>query len=82
MVMTVLSLTVTVDGSSKDVAVATSSGNAALDQAAVHCVEGWKWWSIQKDGKATEVRWGTHVDWPKTHRGMVAAEFAKYNIPP
>jgi TonB family protein len=64
MVATVLSLTVTADGQTKDVTVAKSSGDADLDQAAVRCVQQWRWEPAQKNGQAIEFKGATYIAWP------------------
>jgi len=63
MVMTVVSLTVTKDGQSENVAVASTSGDATLDNAAILCVQKWKWIPVQEDGHPIEFGWGTYVRW-------------------
>jgi TonB family protein len=64
MVTTVLSLTVTIDGQTKDVTVAKSSGDTNLDQAAVLCVQQWRWEPARKNGQAIEFKGATYVAWP------------------
>ena len=60
---TELSFTVTVDGTVKDVAIVSSSGNSTLDETAISCVSSWKYRPAAKDGVAVEVPWKTVVSW-------------------
>jgi TonB family protein len=60
---TMLSFTVATDGSVKDIAVASSSGNETLDETAKSCVSAWKYRAATKDGVAVEVPWKAVVSW-------------------
>jgi TonB family protein len=51
------------DGEPKEIAIAKSSGNANLDQAAIACVTGWKYAPATKSGKPVETAWKADVVW-------------------
>lgn len=69
---TVLSFTVTAQGTVAQVAVKTSSGNADLDHAAVACASAWTYKPGTKKGAPVDtpwqatVAWKLHEDWPLT----------------
>jgi protein TonB len=60
---TEVSFTVGADGSVKDVSVAKSSGDTALDQIGVDCVTKWRFSPASRDGQPVEVRGSTKFDW-------------------
>ncbi len=51
------------DGSVKAVMIMKSSGNAALDKAAVACVKGWYYQPAILDQKPIEIAWRNDVKW-------------------
>jgi protein TonB len=60
---TLLSFRIAADGTTKDVTVQRSSGNAALDKAAVAGVRCWRYKPTMEDGKPVEVPWHAAVKW-------------------
>jgi len=60
---TMLAFTVETDGYVDNVKVATSSGNANLDAAAVTCARRWHYRPAAEDGKPIAASWQTAVDW-------------------
>jgi TonB family protein len=60
---TKLSLTVAADGTVKDAAVAETSGDAGLDQAAVSCASTWNYAPAMQNGAAIAVPWQVKVEW-------------------
>jgi TonB family protein len=60
---TVLAFTVTSDGSVENIKVATSSGNANLDTAAVTCAGRWHYRPGTMDGKPIDAPWKAQVVW-------------------
>ena len=60
---TVLGFTVGVDGIPRDVSIATSSGNADLDEAAIACVKTWLYRPATRDGNPIAVPWKAQVAW-------------------
>ncbi|HTT97121.1 MAG TPA: TonB family protein [Rhizomicrobium sp.] len=60
---TLMSFRVTADGSTKDVTVTKSSGNADLDAAAQTCVAQWKYRPAMSNGAPVEMPWQANVLW-------------------
>ena len=60
---TTLAFHIAVDGTTKDVSVAKSSGNPDLDAAAVQCVSGWHYVPASHDSKPVEADWKANVEW-------------------
>jgi TonB family protein len=60
---TELAFLITVEGMVKDVTITKSSGNAALDQAALICASAWRYNPPLDRGKPVEVRWKNSVRW-------------------
>jgi TonB family protein len=65
-----VSFTVTKDGSPMGTKVAKTSGDDALDVAALSCVSSSRYLPATKSGVTTEARWTRTVDWfpPRAHR--------------
>jgi protein TonB len=63
---TTLSFRITSQGTTADVAVSKSSGNADLDAAAIQCVSGWHYLPATKDGKPIDYPWQANVQWKLT----------------
>jgi TonB family protein len=63
---TALTFRIAVDGTTKDVVVEHSSGNADLDYAAVAGAQCWRYKPAMKDGKPVEVTWHAVVRWRLT----------------
>lgn len=59
----ILSFTVTADGDVANPTVATSSGHADLDQAAIECAGSWKYKPAVQNGQPVAVPWKTQVKW-------------------
>jgi periplasmic protein TonB len=67
--ITVLSFKIAVDGSIKDVGVATSSGSERLDEAAVKCASRWRYKpAVGENGSPIEVPWKAQVVWDLKNR--------------
>ena len=62
---TALSFLIREDGSTDDVAVAQSSGNADLDKWSTRCVKYWKYKPAIQDGKPIAMRWSAQVQWTR-----------------
>jgi TonB family protein len=60
---TVLAFTVSTDGYLEDIKVATSSGNANLDAAAVTCAARWHYRPATRDAKPFAAQWQAAVVW-------------------
>ena len=60
---TLLSFTITAEGSVRDISVAQSSGNDALDAAAVKCAGTWLYRSALEKGQPVSVPWKATVTW-------------------
>jgi TonB family protein len=60
---TLLSFKIEPDGSVKDIAVVSSSGNADLDWAATTCVNSWRYKPATRDGVPAEAAWQAKVNW-------------------
>lgn len=60
---TTVRFTITEDGAVKSPNVQVSSGNAALDQAALACVLQWRYRPAIKNGKPAAVPWRAKVNW-------------------
>ncbi|MGH6873003.1 MAG: TonB family protein [Rhizomicrobium sp.] len=58
-----LSYVVTADGSTKDLAVAKTSGDDELDQAALSCVAAFRYRPAMKNGVAIDFPWKSRVIW-------------------
>lgn len=66
---TVLSFHIGVDGSVKDLAVATSSGSQRLDEAAIKCASRWRYKpAMGESGAPIEVPWKSQVVWDLKNR--------------
>jgi periplasmic protein TonB len=66
---TLLAFHIAVDGSIKDVSVATSSGSERLDEAAVKCASRWRYKpAIGESGAPIEVPWKAQVVWDLKNR--------------
>jgi periplasmic protein TonB len=66
---TVLSFHISVDGSIKDIGVATTSGSERLDEAAVKCAARWRYKpAVGENGSAIEVPWKAQVVWDLKNR--------------
>ncbi len=61
--VTTLSFTITDEGRVEDIAVAKSSGNANLDNAAVLCARPWRYLPALEAGKPVAVPWKAKVVW-------------------
>lgn len=68
---TTVSFRVGVDGSTKSIFVATTSGFADLDEAATKCVATWKYQPAMQSGRALEVDWKANVEWSLAAAGKV-----------
>ena len=60
---TTVAFTVTADGATKDITIATSSGNHNLDAAAIECVATWRYAPETKDGAPVDAPWRANVVW-------------------
>ena len=60
---TILGFTISETGATKDVHVVTSSGNQALDDAAVACAGRWLYRPASQNGKPVAVPWKAQVIW-------------------
>ncbi|MBV9331007.1 MAG: TonB family protein [Alphaproteobacteria bacterium] len=60
---TLLSFTVTADGSVSNPTVSQSSGHDRLDQAAIECASSWKYKPAVQNGTAVAVPWQTQIQW-------------------
>lgn len=60
---TVVDFTIGKDGGVHDIFIDTSSGNAALDQAAASCIATWRFQPVLEDGEAVELEQYQHVRW-------------------
>jgi TonB family protein len=60
---TEVSFTVGANGRVKNVSVAKSSGDTALDQIGVDCVTKWRFSPASRDGQPVEVKGSTKFDW-------------------
>jgi TonB family protein len=58
-----LSFHVTAEGKVTDISLAGSSGNAALDRAAMFCAARWSFKPARKDGEPVEISWRENVAW-------------------
>lgn len=61
--VTTLSFIVTAEGTTRDITVVASSGNADLDAAAVTCVGRWRYRPQTENGVPEEARWQGSVRW-------------------
>jgi len=61
-----LSFTITLEGRTKDIVVAQSSGNADLDNAAIAAVRCFRYKPATKDGKPIESQRYAKVNWKLT----------------
>lgn len=79
---TLLSFTITAEGTVKDVKIAKSSGNGDLDDAAVKCAAEWQYRPPIRDGKPAEEPWQVNIAWkiPDTLSVGSAAECLRYRI--
>jgi|SRR5579871_3714226 len=60
---TVLAFTVTADGDVENPSVATSSGHADLDEAAMECVSHWKYKAAIQNGVPVALPWKSQIVW-------------------
>ncbi|MGB8600975.1 MAG: energy transducer TonB, partial [Rhizomicrobium sp.] len=66
---TVIAFHIAVDGSTKDLAVATSSGSERLDEAAIKCASRWRYKpATGEGGTPIEVPWKSQVVWDLKNR--------------
>ena len=61
--ITTLTFIVTTEGSTRDIKVFASSGNADLDAAAVACAGRWRYQPQTENGVPEEARWEASVEW-------------------
>jgi TonB family protein len=61
--MTTLAFTITTTGTVKDIKVAKSSGNIALDDASVQCASHWLYKPAAKDSQPVDMPWEANVVW-------------------
>ena len=60
---TVLSFTIDIEGSVKNLQIRQSSGHPELDQAAIRCAGSWRYKPAVHRGQPIEVPWITNVKW-------------------
>ena len=58
-----LSFFIAVDGSTKDISILQSTGNAELDEAAKICAADWQYKPATQDGQPVQVPWKASVRW-------------------
>jgi TonB family protein len=70
-----LSFLIGKDGTTSDLAISESSGNADLDEGAKACAAHWRYKPAMKNGEAVEIRWRAQVHWtspPECHSPLPA----------
>jgi TonB family protein len=70
---TTVGFTITESGSTAGVKVILSSGNEALDKAAVTCSSRWLYRPAMQDGKPVAVTWKAQVKWLRHFEGAMYA---------
>jgi TonB family protein len=72
---TLLRFTITENGHIKDIAIDTTSGSAALDQASIDCAKDWTYSPAMRSGVAMAVPWRVSINWflHDTFEGPAAA---------
>lgn len=80
----VLEFTVATDGSTKDVKIRSSSGNADLDAASLACVATWRYRPATRDGAPIEAPWQAKVMWaiPTDASPPPVPGRTSYTVPP